>query len=64
MDVAAAFNKGCDYRLAGRDIDDNPYVGNTQLWNSFRWGWNHVESAWGLDAKWEVMPLPRVKRYA
>lgn len=58
-----AFNDGCDYRLAGVPIKDNPYADSdhSAAWLS---GWRHTNSNWGKDARWPIRPLPLVLKEA
>lgn len=59
LDNQAAFNDGCDYRLAGVPIKDNPYA-DTDRSAAWLSGWRHMNSNWGKDAKWPIKPLPPV----
>ena len=57
-----AFNAGCDARLAGKSLRDNPH-GSGQTWYSaWRYGWLDVERNWGIDAKRPVAELPALTR--
>lgn len=61
---AKAFGQGCDARINGWPVEINPHVSDDRLWRAWRAGYLHVDVAWGMDAKWDFLPLPRVKRYA
>ena len=59
----AAFNQGCDARLAGKRLTANPYLGEGQpagLANCWVRGWQDVDRHWGQEAKGEVKRLRRV----
>jgi len=59
----AAFNAGCDARLAGVAPGCNPHAaGNRHLQQSWRLGWKDVNDFWGLLAKRQVRPLPPVRK--
>lgn len=57
-DYDTAFNEGCNARLAGIGIKDNPYRGDRQLRDAWAAGWRDTQYNWGKWAKWPVKPLP------
>lgn len=59
--AAAAFNAGCDARLAGKPQSSCPAKGDS--WELRQWvtGYDHVDRFWGIDAKWPVRRLPEVE---
>ncbi len=60
--VAIPFNFGSDARLAGRAAKTNPYNSSTHEREYGHWlrGWQHVDSCWGVDAKWAFKRLAEV----
>ena len=60
--LALAFNAGSDARLAGRSINANPHdsVTDASVYAAWRRGYIHVNTSWGLGAKWPVRPLPAI----
>ena len=61
LESARAFNRGSDARLAGRPLSANPYPATPEdgrQWQNWRYGWQHADASWGLDAKWPVKELP------
>lgn len=54
VESALLFNEGSDARLRGEPFDETKPL-------KYRAGWQSVHSAWGVDAKWPVMPLPEVR---
>lgn len=59
---AAAFNQGCDARLAGLSLSDNPFQSGDYFWRYWRQGWIDVDRNWGRWAHWSVRSLPEVKK--
>lgn len=59
---ADAFNLGSDARIAGHPYC--PYAEYTMLASYWQAGYFHADKFWGVDAKWEVMPLPEVREVA
>lgn len=55
-----AFGEGSDARLAGKPLTACPYPPGDQM-NYWVLGWRHLAREWGLDAKWPVRELPRVR---
>ena len=66
VDLAArkAFNEGCDARLRGEPITANPHKhvgGNDDLSAQWARGWKEVHQFYGIEAKWPIAALPRVR---
>lgn len=62
-DYAAAFNAGCDARLAGLPDTANPHSSVVAGYTHFKWrqGWLDVDKHWGLLTRGRpVRPLPEV----
>ncbi len=66
-DIAIAFAAGCDARLAGRPLTDNPHLGyfdEDSIILSRRWqsGWINVAESWGkgVRGRWLFRKLVRV----
>jgi hypothetical protein len=59
-----AFGLGCDARLAGFSIHDNPYPpAEHHAWRQWRRGWEDVQDHWGKDCRRRVvMALPEVRK--
>lgn len=54
------FNEGCDARIAGTAITNNPYSSGTSAHQAWRRGWRDVHRTWGLDrrGRYPVRDLP------
>lgn len=59
----AAFNAGCDARIRGQSLNDNPHKGRqaVALWATWRDGWIDVDTAWCRQRRGPRTALPRVK---
>ncbi len=57
-----AFNIGCDARIAGIPLKDNPYHsrGQESLHNKWRIGWMDVAVNWGKWDRRRAAPLPEI----
>ena len=56
---AYLFGLGCDARLAGIPLEDNPYIlEDGRVWKE---GWLYVEKHWGDMAKRPVKKLPKIQ---
>ena len=58
--IARCFNAGCDARLAGRPMSENPYVGDSASMSAWRQGWRNVAMSWGSGVvrRWPFRQLP------
>lgn len=61
-DYDRIFNEGCQARLEGQRLTENPYLTSNQcisLANQWVRGWQDVDRHWGADVKG---PVPKLKR--
>ena len=75
LTAAKAFNEGCDARIRGEILQDNPYNDGVTLYifaQYWRLGWSHVHKYWGCLTRtsdlvrksgWVPKPLPIVGDY-
>lgn len=62
LDVAEAFSAGCEARMQGIPISDNPNPGGTNEHAYWRKGWREIDLNFGRDAPlhWQVRLLPAI----